>query len=440
MPNPAPRKMGTFERGQRYTGLTKQAQRYYEQHKKYAESCEDSAKRLFEAVEAIAAAQGKTWHQVLGLSGDFTNMVFDGGFEYHGPDSVGKVLSFTQWFFLASLVGLGNAHAGASSLFYYVGCTLGVTPDDYPINSRMCVGALFRLARAPGSRPLPKGLPWARLGHFFRPSGGKCSVPLIGLELFSDELAYDDSSKTIHDLAPMRLDACAHSTMMKALLDNISKLATKVEGHAKNSQTALSFEIPSEFHTVTQSLIAAFDKVPDEALERVEDYDRIYQKGYMGDDPDLTNHIFDLKKAAASNIFRLDVSSGFAVDMLMAETEGFDGERFGGCKGTKVSIFLDDGELISGATWNTGTLAKESRRKVIFNLIITTTKRILGPFGTGGDKIKADAMEQAFQVPERMKVCGLVDLTGKFIEHRGDVVMETGPYISQLRFLVAPAN
>ncbi|KAK7409294.1 hypothetical protein QQX98_008534 [Neonectria punicea] len=440
MANRAPRKMGTFERGQRYTGLTRQAQLYYEQHKKYAGSCEESAKRLFEAVAAIASAQGTTWHQVLGLSGDFSNMIFDGGFEYHGPDSVGKVLSFTQWFSLASLVGLGNAHAGASSLFYYVGCTLSVTPDGYPINARMPIGALLRLARDPESHPLPKGLPWARLGHFFRPSGGKCSVPLIGLELFRDELAYDDSTKTIHDLAPMRLDACAHSTMMKTLSDSISKLATKAEGHAKNPQAALSFDIPNEFDTVAQSLIAAFDKVPDEALERVQDYDRIYQKGYMGDDPDLTNHVFDSKKAAASSICRLDVSSDFAVNMLMAETEGFDGEQFGKCDSTKVSTFLDDGELITGATWNTGTLARERTRKVIFNLIITTTERTLGPFGTGGNKIKADVMEQAFQVPERMKVCGLVDLAGKFIEHRGDVVMETGPYIIQLRFLVAPAN
>ncbi|KPM45151.1 hypothetical protein AK830_g1335 [Neonectria ditissima] len=438
--NPPPRQMNVFERGRRYTGLTGQAQLYYEEHKKYAESCEDSAMRLFEAVAAIATAQGKTWHQVLSLSGDFANMVFDGGFEYHGPDSVGETLSFAQWFFLSSLVGTGNARAGASSLFYYIGCTLGVTPDGYPINTRMNVGALLRLARDPKSHPLPKGLPWLRLGYFFRPSSGKCSVPLIGLELFSDELSYNDSAKSIHDLASMRLDICTHSTLMKTLSDSISKLATKAEGYAKNPQTASSFDISNEFDTVAQSLIAAFDRVPDVALERVRSYDRVYQTGCGRDGLDRSNHVFDLKKAAASNVFRLDVSSGFAVNMLMAETKNFDGERFGKCDGTKMSTFLQNGEVMTGATWNTGTLAGESTRKVIFNLIITTTKRTLGPFGTGGDKIKADAMEKAFQVPERMRVCGLVDLEGKFIEHRGDVVLECGPYVAELRFLVAPAT
>ncbi|CAM1508638.1 Fc.00g054860.m01.CDS01 [Cosmosporella sp. VM-42] len=435
-----PRIKSNFERGQRYTGLTRQAQLYYEQHKNYAESCEVSAKRLFEAVGAIAAAQGKTWDQVLGLSGDFSNMVFDGGFEYHGPESVGESLSFTQWFFLSSLVGLGNAYAGASSLFNYVGCTLGLTADGYPIAPRMHIGALLRLARAPESCPLRKGLPWARLGLFFRPNGGSCPVPLIGLELFTEELAYNDSTETIHDLAPMRLDACAHSIMMKTLSDSISVLATKAAKHAENPQTALSFKIPKEFDNATQSLIAAIDKVPDEALERVKDYDRIYQKGYMGDDPDLTNHVFDLRKAAPSSIFRLDVSSDFAVNMLTAETGCYDGSQFGKSNGTMVQTFLEDGELITGATWNTGTLARDQRKKVIFDLTITTIKRTLGPFGTGGDKTKPDAMKQVFQVPDKMKVCGLIDLSSKFIVHQGDVVMDDGPYIVQLRFLVAPAN
>ncbi|KAF9765769.1 hypothetical protein IL306_001883 [Fusarium sp. DS 682] len=406
----------------------------------HAIACEARAKELFKAVTTIASAQGKTWDQVLGLSGDFNNSVFDGGFEYHGPESVGTSLSFTQWFFLASLVGLGHEYAGASALFYYVGCTLGIAADSYPINVRMRVASSFRLARDAGSPHLPRGLPWARLSHFFRPAGGNCDVTLIGLELFGGELPYEDSSKTIHDLAPVRLDACAHSIIMKAIFDSVSKLTSKAIKYAKDPSKAMSFDIPKEFATTVQSVINAFDRGAEQALEWAGDYDRIYQKGYMGDDLDLSHHIFELQKAPPSNIIRLDVSYDFAVNSLMAETKTNDGISFGGFGRSKKSIFLEDEETITGATWNTGVLAEDTTKKVIFHLIITTTERKLGPFGRGGDRIKADAEQQTFRVPEKMKVYGLIDLAGKYIEHRGDVVMQTGSYIVDLRFILGPAQ
>ncbi|KAM0425590.1 hypothetical protein ACHAPT_009121 [Fusarium lateritium] len=442
--NNPPKKMGSFERGQRFTGLTRQAQLYYEQNKKYAESCEESAKKLFEAVSTIATAQGTTWDQVLGLTGDFPNMVFDGGFEYHSPESVDKDLSFAQWFFLSSLVGLGNQHFGSSALFYYVGATLGLTPDSHPLYARMRIGSTLRLARASAFCPWPRGLPWSRLGYFFRPvprsSGGLCAVAMLGLELLSENYAYNDSTQTIHDVARMRLNACAHATMMKSISDSISKLATKAEEHAKDLQTALSFEIPKDFDAVAQSLITTFDKVPAEAFEKIESYDRIYQKGYLSEDPKLAKRMLDIKKAAPTPLIRLDVSSDFAVDDIWAETAAYDGCRFGGCGGTKVQTFFEDDELITGATWETGALAKDSRKKIIFNLVVTTSKRVLGPYGTGGDKIKADGMKHTFQVPSMMKVSGIIDMAGKFIEHRGDVIMESPSYVAQLRFLVAPAT
>ncbi|KAF4949029.1 hypothetical protein FGADI_9314 [Fusarium gaditjirri] len=430
-------KMGTFERGQRYTGLTKQCQSYYEQHSMHAIACEARAKELFRAVTAIAAAQGKTWDQVLSVSGDFNNTIFDGGFEYHGPESVGKSLSFAQWFFLASLVGLGHGFAGASALFYYVGCTLGIAADTYPVNARMRVASLFRLAR---DRQPSRGLPWARMSRFFRPSSGNCNVTIIGLELFSGELPYEDSTKTIHDLAAIRLDACAHSIMMKAIFDGISKLTSKAIKCTEGASTAPSFDILKEFGTTIQSLINAFDGAADQALEWMGDYDRIYQKQYLGDDPDLTNHASELRKAAPSNIIRLDVSYDFAVDSLHAETEAHDGIRFGGFGHNKKSIFLDDDEVITGASWNTGVLAEDAKKKVIFNLVINTTERKLGPFGTGGDRVKANAERQTFQVAETMKVYGLIDSAGKYIEHRGDVIMESGRFIAELRFVVGPAD
>ncbi|KAF4334105.1 hypothetical protein FBEOM_12066 [Fusarium beomiforme] len=427
--------MGTFERGQRFTGLTKQCKLYYEQYAMHATACEARAKELFKAVTTIASVQGQTWDQVLGLSGSFSNTVFDGGFEYHGPDSVGSSLSFAQWFFLASLVGVGHQYPGAAALLYYVGCTLGVSADAYPINVRMPIASAFRLARDPQSPHLSRGLPWARLSHFFRQTGGNYNVPIIGLELFSSELPYEDSSKAIHNLVPMRLDACAHSIIMNAIFDGISNLTSKATKHADDPS---SFDIPKEFSASIQSIANAFEGAADQALEWTGDFDRLYQKAYMGEDPNLSNHVFEVQKAAPSTLIRLDVSYDFAVNSLMAETKSYNGIRFGGFGRSKKSVFLEDDELITGASWNTGVLAEDTTKKAIFNLIINTTERKLGPFGTGGDRVKADAEPQTFQVPEKMKVYGLIDAAGKYIEHRGDVVMESGSYIAELRFIVGP--
>ena len=417
--------MGTFERGQRYTGLTKQCQKYYEQHTMHALACEARSKELFKAVTAITAAQGKALDQLFTLS-DFSNIIFDGGFEYHGPESIGKSLSFTQGFFLASATKLGH---GASALLYYVGCTLGIAADSHPINVRMPVTSLFRLAR-------DKGIPWGRVSQFLGQSGN-CNVPIMKLELDSGEIPYQDSTETIHRLAAMRLDACAHSIMMKAIFDAISALTSKA---IKYVEDPLSFGIAKEFITTSKSLIDVFDKVADQALEWTGDYDRIYQKKYMGDDPDLTNHAFELRKAAPSNIIRLDISHDFAVDSLRAETAAYDGIRFGGFGRNEDSISIATGEDITGASWNTGVLAEDSTKSVIFNLIINTTERKLGPFGTGGHKVKANSEEQTFQVPEGMKLYGLVDSAGKYIEHRGDVIMMSGRFIADLRFVVGPAE
>ncbi|KAI1058804.1 hypothetical protein LB507_003910 [Fusarium sp. FIESC RH6] len=418
-------KMGTFERGQRYTGLTKQCQRYYEQHTMHALACESRSKELFKAVTTIAAAQGKALDQLFTLS-DFNNIIFDGGFEYHGPESVGKSLSFTQGFFLATTIKLGH---GASALLYYVGCTLGIAADSHPINVRMPVASLFRLAR-------DKGIPWGRMSQFLGQSGN-CNVPIMKLELDSGEIPYQDSTEIIHRLAAMRLDACAHSIMMKAIFDAISALTRKA---IKSVEDPLSFDIAKEFITTCESLVNLFDKVAGQALEWTGDYDRIYQKKYMGDDPDLSSHAFEIRKAAPSNVIRLDVSHDFAVDSLRAETAAYDGIRFGGFGCNQDSISIATGEDITGASWSTGVLAEDSTKRVIFNLIINTTERKLGPFGTGGYKVKANSEEQTFQVPEGMKIYGLADSAGKYIEHRGDVIMESGRFIADLRFVVGPAE
>ncbi|KAM0343527.1 hypothetical protein ACHAPU_008422 [Fusarium lateritium] len=432
-------KMGPFERGQRYTGLTKQCQHYYDQHKMHAVACESRAKELFEAVTAILDTQGKTWNRNFGFSGDFSNIVFDGGFEYDGPESVGKSISFVQWFFLASLVTSHHEIPGASALFYYVGCSIGIEVDSYPVNVRMPVASLFRLARDPGSYQFPRGLPWARMSRFFRPTGGNYNIPIIGLELLSGELEYEDSTKTLHDLAAIRLDACVHSIMMKEIFDGISNFTSKATKCAANPSTMMSFDIPTGFGTTINFLIKVFDNVAKQALEWTGDYDRIYQKKYLGEDPDLTDHVFELKKAAPSRIVRLEVSYDFAVDSLEAEDKFNGGIRFGGFGRKRKTIFLDDDEEIMGASWNTGFLVEDVTKRVIFNLIIDTTERKLGPFGTGGDRVKSNVEKQTVRVPEKMKVYGLIDSAGKYIEHRGDVIMESGRFIAELKFIVGPA-
>lgn len=95
--------MGSFrtdnsKRDQRCVSLRNQAQLYYDQHKQHADSCESSAKRLFAAVQIIPIVQGKILTQALGLTGGFENAVLEGGFEYHGLESVGKSMSFAQRF------------------------------------------------------------------------------------------------------------------------------------------------------------------------------------------------------------------------------------------------------------------------------------------------------------------------------------------------------
>ena len=93
------------------------------------------------------------------------------------------------------------------------------------------------------------------------------------LELDSGEVPYKDSTETIHRLAAMRLDACAHSIMMKAIFDAISAFTSKA---IKSVEDPLSFDIAKEFIATCESLINLFDKVADQALEWTGDYDRIY--------------------------------------------------------------------------------------------------------------------------------------------------------------------
>lgn len=442
--------MGIFrpdnsKRGQRCTDLANQARLYFDQHKQYADSCEASAEKLFESVKTIAAAQGRTLPEILGLPSGYENVVFDGGFEYHGLDSVGKTLSFSQWFVLASVVGSGVVMVGAQGMFLYTGYVLARMADGAAFAARMSVLRLMALGRAGaasegGIGPAARVIRWARFARYAE-VGSLALIPVsLGLDLWCDEEEYSDYVNAIHNLAPIRLDTCTHALLMKALSDSISELAVKAGVYAQNPQIASSFDILKEFDAVTQSLIAAFKNVPSLAFNMLKKDDED-QQAYTTDDPDLSTHVSDLANdATPSKIDRLDVSADFAVDWLQAQTNHGDGLRFGGTGGTLVSNEVADDEVITRATWKTGTLAAGSTKKVIFNLVITTNKRSLGPFGTGGDMVKADAEEQTFDVPDKMTVCGLVDLASEVVDDQGNTTMVNQPYICELRFVVVPAE
>lgn len=433
------------KRGQRCISLANQAQLYYDQHKQHADACESSAKRLFAAVEAIAIAQGKDLTQLLGLTGGFENVVFEGGFEYHGLESVGRTMTFTQWFFLAVTTGSGPIIVGLQRVFLNTGYALTVMADGVVLARTRSLRELWALGRAAGSGeagvgPAGRLVRWARFARFAEVGTVALLALAIGLQLWSEEQQYSDYVKAIHDLARMRLDACAHELMMDGVSKRISELAVQAEVFAKNPKIVSSFDILGEFRAVTQAVIADFKHVPNRAFAAVEKADED-QKAYTTDDPDLTAHIFDLNNAAPSKIIQLDISSDAVVDWMQAHKDRGNGLRFGFGGGTLISNKVEDGELITGATWKTGTLTGDMTMKIIFNLVIVTSKRILGPFGTGSDKIKVDDEEQAFNVPDKMSVCGLMDAASKVVEgEHGNATMVHQPFVSDLRFVIAPTK
>ncbi|KAI7782593.1 hypothetical protein LA080_013081 [Diaporthe eres] len=436
--------MGIFrpdnsKRGQRCVSLTNQAQLYYDLHQKQADSCESSSKRLFAAVNTIATAQGKTLTQALGLPGGFENAVFEGGFEYHGLESVGKTISFSQWFILASWAASGVLLVGAEGLTIYTGYLFTVMVDGAALAGTMSIRQLWAVGRAARAGGLEIGLAgrWARFARFARTGSAAFAVLAIGVDAWCDEQEYNDLVKAIHDLAPMRLDACAHELMMESVSKRMSELAVEAEVYAKNPKIVSSFNILEEFSAVTNAVIADFKEVPDRAFATVKKVDKD-QDACTTDDPDLKDHVFDLNNAAPSKIIQLDISPCLVVDWLQAQTNHGYGLRFGGNGGAMISNKVEDGELITRATWNTGAFVT---KKVIFNLVIVTSKRSLGPFGIGGDEVKADEKEQTFSVPDKFRVCGVMDAASKVVEdEHGNATMVHQPYISDLRFVLAPVK
>ncbi|KIW11109.1 hypothetical protein PV08_10409 [Exophiala spinifera] len=399
---------------------------------------------LYTALGKIAKAQDKTVAQLLDLPDQYQNVVFAPGFEYHGLEGLGTTLSFSAWFSLTCMVSSPALYVGAQLIFVHAGSIFAGMVEGAAAARQMGILRLARLGRAlrgPGFGAAGvRALRWARFGRFLE-IGSFALIPVaIGLEAWIDETDYTRLVNSIEDLAPMRLDACAHKLMMKYVSDNITRLATTASVYAEETTIASNLDIRAKLGDLTQKLIKEFNEVGEKAKAEVEQSDKD-QQAYTADDPDLSKHVLELYKMSETiKITQLDVSSDFAVNGLQAQTNFKDGLRFGGPGGTASSNTMATDETITKATWKTGTLVSDEKMKVIHSLVITTNKRTLGPFGKGGSMVTTDATDQTFSCPDRFIVCGLMDLASKVVDKQGDMDLANKTYITELRFVIAPKN
>jgi hypothetical protein len=432
------------KRNARCISLANQAQLYYTDHQKLADTCEENAKKLYTALADIAKIQKKTVAQLLNLSDQYQNVVFAAGFEYRGVESVGTTLGYADFFSLSCMVSSPLLYVGAQFIFAYAGSISAHMVEGAGAARRMGILRLARLGRAlrsPGFGAAGvRAARWARFGRFLRVASFVLLPLAFGVEVWASESEYKKLINSIKDLAPMRLDACAHKIMMKHLSDSITELAVTAGVYAKETSIASNFDARAKLGEVTQKLITEFKGVGTKARGDVEKSDK-EQQAYTTDDPDLTKHALELyKMSRAAKITQLNVSSDFVVDGFQAQTNLQDGLRFGGPGGSASSKTMAADETITKATWKTGTLVRDSTIKVIFNLVITTNKSTLGPFGKGGSTVNADATEQAFNCPDRFYVCGLMDLASNVVDKGGDIELVNKTYIAELRFVIAPSK
>lgn len=103
---------------------------------------------------------------------------------------------------------------------------------------------------------------WAR-NAFLAEIGSVAFIPLaIGLQARIDKKEYSHYVNAIHDLARLRLNACAHELMMGGVSKRNWELTIQAEVFAKNPKIASSFDILVELRAVMKALIADFKEVP----------------------------------------------------------------------------------------------------------------------------------------------------------------------------------
>jgi hypothetical protein len=356
--------MGIFRpyndiRRARSTTLANQAQLYFHQHKEDARLAEASAKKLHEALQKIATSRSKTLNELLGLPDEpYDNIVFDGGFEHGGMSSVHATMTFAQWFGFASVgAGLG-AGVGAQCMFRYASSLLATMAEGTGAGRNTFnlywLGRAARNGNGGFGRLGQQAFRWSRWARFLE-VGSMVLVPLsFGIELWADESAYHTLLDSIKDLAPMRLDACAHAGLMRIFSKTMGDLAVTADVFANNVSISSLFDVKKELDSFNQSFLAAFNTAGQEAYKTLREADSA-QNAYIADDPDLTEHVFDLYEAnKTSRVVQLGVSSTDVVYSLQAQTDHHDGLHFGRPGEFSDTYTFDADETISSAIWKTG--------------------------------------------------------------------------------------
>jgi hypothetical protein len=211
------------------------------------------------------------------------------------------------------------------------------------------------------------------------------------------------------------------------------KHAAEASVYAKNATIATQYDIKESLSLISAEIAKNWDQVSTDALKQVTDMDNVGET-YKTDDPPLTADSTDFAPRTAPKMTKLELGTGTVVDWIRGFNDQGDGVKFGGDGGSKTTITLDAGEKIQSAVWKTGT-SEDGQNKVIFDLTIKTETKSYGPFGSG-DKVKADALQQSFTVPGKMRVVGVTDLSADVVEEKENAVLKCKPFVAELRFVI----
>jgi hypothetical protein len=422
------------KRQERARNLKTQATTYYVQSKAVMKDCETQAAKLFESTEAIAKLQNKNIADFFPNGAIYHNAVFEGGFEYYSPTSgaVNKMPKVLYYTLTAALT------AGTVTAYYRAGMVLAVMEVGQAGAAQMRFWRILRLGQVAG-REAGFGAAGryaarlSRIGTILMGVDIAFQFVNFGLDLASDEEAYKELVQAIHDLAPMRLNACAQLLMSEQLEAVLLQHATEADIDAKNPDIVAKYDIKGKLNAISAEITKIWDEVSADALMQVKKEDDS-QGAYRTDDLTLTADSTDLAPRTSPTMKKFELGSGAVVNWIRSFNDKEDGVKFGNDGGDLTTITLDANEQIQSATWKTG-LAEDGQNKVIFALTIKTNSKTYGPFGSG-DKVQTDAAQQSFNVPDRMRVIGITDLSADVVNEGDDAVIKSKPFVAELRFII----
>ncbi|KAH7400205.1 hypothetical protein BKA64DRAFT_671355 [Cadophora sp. MPI-SDFR-AT-0126] len=421
------------KRQDRAKSLQTEANTFYIQSKSLTDACETHASNLFESTKTIAQLQKKEITEFFPEGATYHNAVFEGGFQYYPPNSGDSKMPKLLYYTLTAALSIGSATA-----YYRAGSVLAVMAEGIAGAARMRVWRILRMGMAAGGEA---GFGAAgrfatrlsRFGTFFLGLDIGLQILNIGLDLYSDEKAHTALVKAIHDLAPLRLNACAHMLMARRLQESMIQHAAEAGVYAKNAGIATQYDIKENLSVISAEITKIWDQVSADALKQVTDMDKNVD-AYTTDDPTLTADSTDFAPRTAPKMIKLELGSETVVNWIRGFNDQGDGIKFGNDGGNKTTITLDADEKIQSATWKTG-MSEDGQNKVIFGLTVKTDTKSYGPFGSG-DKIKADATQQSFTVPGKMRVVGVTDLSADVVQEGEDAVLKSKPFVAELRFVI----